>query len=191
MKKLVEQTWIQARLDALGKSQAEVGRVLGLDRSIISKMINAGRRITAIEIKALAPLLEMSESACYQSVLNGRFIAETDSILGAELPAGDASRGYVVRQENGERRQSDRPAPLEQEAKTMDSVIGGKWRSVCNLIAEKSFPIRESADDPARELAVAIWADALYSQASEGVAAGLDEVSILEGLTRKSLKNKA
>ncbi len=56
----IDKPWIKARIAEIGGSQAEMGRVLGLDRSAITRMLDGERRVQLDDVKPMAIYLEVS-----------------------------------------------------------------------------------------------------------------------------------
>ena len=56
----IDRKWIKARIAAVGGSQAELGRVLGVDRAQITRMLDGQRRVQLDDVKPMAIYLEVS-----------------------------------------------------------------------------------------------------------------------------------
>jgi SOS-response transcriptional repressor LexA len=65
--------WLQDRIKELGKTQAALGRLLGLSSASMTKMVSGDRRIAAREVPIVAQFLEWPESTLL------RMIGETDA----------------------------------------------------------------------------------------------------------------
>ena len=64
--------WLKDRIKAVGKSQADLARALGLPTPRVSEMISGVRRISSHEIPQLARFLEWPESTVLQHIANLR-----------------------------------------------------------------------------------------------------------------------
>ena len=56
----IDSKWIRARIAKIGGSQAELGRVLGVDRAQITRMLDGQRRVQLDDVKPMAIYLEVS-----------------------------------------------------------------------------------------------------------------------------------
>ena len=56
----IDSKWIRARIAKIGGSQAELGRVLGVDRAQITRMLDGERRVQLDDVKPMAIYLEVS-----------------------------------------------------------------------------------------------------------------------------------
>ena len=56
----IDAKWIKDRIADRGGSQAELGRVLGIDRSQITRMLDGERRVQLDDVKPMAIYLEVS-----------------------------------------------------------------------------------------------------------------------------------